>query len=188
MFPISTKVGKDHSRLSQPTFPAQSRITCNRLLRTMASWVLNISKDEDSTASVGNLYQHLTILTVYFCLTRISLISFCANGLCPVTGHYWEESGSLFFPLTSHIYTLIRSISAFSSLRLSNPVSLSPSSYDSCSCFLIIFVALCCTHFSRSMSLLYQTVQSWVQHSKCVSLVLRRGKGMRFLTFWQHSA
>lgn len=48
-------------------FPAQTRANFevrSTLLRALSSQALSISKDEDATASLNNLLQHLTFLTV----------------------------------------------------------------------------------------------------------------------------
>ena len=43
------------SHLVQP--PCRSRVTYSRLHRTLSRWVLNISREGDSTASLGSLFQ-----------------------------------------------------------------------------------------------------------------------------------
>lgn len=50
----------------------------SRLLRAMFRWVLNIFKDGDSTASLSNLLQYLTSLTVKVILSGISCTSVCS--------------------------------------------------------------------------------------------------------------
>ena len=44
--------------------PAQSRSNQISLLGSVSSWVLNTVKDGDSTTSLDNLFQYLTILMV----------------------------------------------------------------------------------------------------------------------------
>lgn len=47
--------GTLENQLVQP--PVENRVSYSRLLTVMASWVLNVSKDEDSTASLCDLFQ-----------------------------------------------------------------------------------------------------------------------------------
>lgn len=44
-------------RSPSPTPPAQSRVSLSRLLQDMPRWVLNVSKDGDSSTSLGNQFQ-----------------------------------------------------------------------------------------------------------------------------------
>lgn len=66
--------------------PFSSTFKSSRLLRTVSSWVLWISKDEGSTASLGSLWHCLTTLTVrksvifFVCLFIQNLLYY---SLCP---------------------------------------------------------------------------------------------------------
>lgn len=57
------KAGKDLFRSSCPTLYS-NRVTYGRLPRTLLSQVFNISKDENSTATLDNISQYLITLTV----------------------------------------------------------------------------------------------------------------------------
>ena len=106
----------------------------------------------------------------------------------PVTGHHWEEPGSIFFTPSHQVFIHIDKIPLsllFS--RLSCPSSLSLSSCERCSSALI-FVALHWTCSGKSMSLLYWGAQHWTQHTSCVSPVLSRGAGSPPSTCWPRSA
>ena len=60
-----------------------SRVSLSWLLRTSSSWVLSISKDGDSTTSLGNLVCCLTPLLVRKCFLALSWDFMCFN-LCPL--------------------------------------------------------------------------------------------------------
>jgi len=64
-------------------YPTQSKDNYSRLLRGMSRWVLNISKDGDSTDSLGNLFRCLTTLTVkkFFLMFKRNFLCF---SLCPL--------------------------------------------------------------------------------------------------------
>lgn len=49
---------------SSSQMPGSKQVSSSRLLRALPGSVLIISKDGESTTSAGNLFQHLTILTV----------------------------------------------------------------------------------------------------------------------------
>ena len=55
-------VGRDLCGSPSPT-PCRSRVTHSRLHRTLSRWVLNISREGDSTASLGSLGQGSVTLT-----------------------------------------------------------------------------------------------------------------------------
>lgn len=59
-----------------PLVPANcsSRLTLSCLLSTWSSWVFSISKDGASTASLGNLFLFLTLLTPRFAFNFTCLI------------------------------------------------------------------------------------------------------------------
>lgn len=88
--------------------PFSSTFKSSRLLRTVSSWVLWISKDEGSTASLGSLWHCLTTLTVrksviFFCLfvyTESPVLQFVSIPLV-------LPSSSIFFvPAHSHIFKI----------------------------------------------------------------------------------
>lgn len=60
------EVGRALWSLSGPATSSR-RVTCSRLIRAMSSQHFNISKDGDSTTSLGGLFQCPTILTVKKC-------------------------------------------------------------------------------------------------------------------------
>ena len=83
----------------------------------------------------------------------------------PVTGQLWEESGSVFFSPSIHLFRHIGN--ALHSLLLSglnSPSSLSLYLYERCSSALIFFLALHWTCFRKSMSLLHWGAQTWAQY------------------------
>lgn len=64
----------------------------------MSRWLLRVSGDGDSTTSLGNLCQPSVTLTLkrfFRCSEGTSCVPACARGLCPGTGHRWEEPGSV---------------------------------------------------------------------------------------------
>jgi len=52
----AVRVGRDLCGSSSPTL-CRSRVTTSRLHRTLSRWVLNISREGDSTTSLGSLLQ-----------------------------------------------------------------------------------------------------------------------------------
>jgi len=63
--------------------PCRSRVIYSRLHRTLSRWVLNISREGDSTTSLGNLFQCSITLRVkkFFLMFRRNFLCF---GLCPL--------------------------------------------------------------------------------------------------------
>jgi len=57
--------GTSVGHLVQP--PCRGRVTYSRLHRTLSRWVLNISREGDSTASLGSLFQGSVTLRVNPC-------------------------------------------------------------------------------------------------------------------------
>lgn len=86
--------------------PAQSRVNQSRLLRNIPSQFFNISKDENSTASLGNLFQCLTTLTLSFFLPSNGIYWFwCVpTAVSPFTGYHCGESGSFFFASSHQVF------------------------------------------------------------------------------------
>lgn len=80
------------------------------LEQAMSICISNISMNGDSTHSLGNLFQHSTILMgkrKLLYLNRFSCIPFVPITCCPVTG---QEPGSIFFTHSiKSLYTLVRS-------------------------------------------------------------------------------
>ena len=145
--------GWDWRHLWRPSSPTPAWAGAAR-----AGWALYISKDGDSTTSLGDpipVFGHLPL-----CLNRISCILFC---VCCLLAIYWA-------PLRRTFLWTIPARSAF----CSNP--------------LIIFMALCLTCSRMFLSFLYWGAQHSTQHSSCVSQVLSRGEGSPPSTCWQCSA
>ena len=73
--------GTSRYHLVQP--PCWSRVTYSRLHRTLSRRVLNISREGDSTTSLGNLFQGFVTLRVkkFFLMFRRSFLCF---NLCPL--------------------------------------------------------------------------------------------------------
>uniref|UniRef100_A0A8B9QH24 Glycoprotein endo-alpha-1,2-mannosidase n=2 Tax=Apteryx owenii TaxID=8824 RepID=A0A8B9QH24_APTOW len=69
-------------------------------------------------------------------------------------------------PPIRYLYLLIRISLSLLFSRLNRPSSLSFFSYKQCSSPLIVFVALCWTCSSRSVSVLYWGAQNWTQYSR----------------------
>jgi len=79
MFGVGSDLSGDHP--VQP--PCRSRVTQSRLHRTAARWVLNISREGDSTASLGSLGQGSVTLTgkKFFLVFSWNFLCF---SLCPL--------------------------------------------------------------------------------------------------------
>jgi len=75
-------VGRDLCGSSSPT-PCQSRVTYSRLHRTLSRWILNISREGDSTAPLGSLGQGSITLRMkkFFLLFSWNFLCF---SLCPL--------------------------------------------------------------------------------------------------------
>jgi len=150
------------SHLVQPHF--QSSVTYSRLHRTLSRWVLNISREGESTSSLGSLFQGSVTLRgkKFFLMFKWNFLCF---SLCPFPlvlllaplKRVWPH------PLDIHpsdIYKhILGPLSAFS--RLNKPSSLSLSSSP-----LIILVALCWTLSSSSSSFLNWGAQNWTEYSR----------------------
>lgn len=126
-----SSLSQTHS-LAGPT-PAQTRISDSRLLRAISRWVLSISKDGESTTLLGSWYQYLTALR--FKKKKKVQMKYCAFHFvpiasCPVLGHNWEKSSSLFISPIKCLHTTIRSLWAISSLGWAIPI-ISASPYTS---------------------------------------------------------
>jgi len=82
--------GTSVDHLVQP--PCQSRVTYSRLHRTASRQVLNISREGESTTSLGNLFQGSVTLRgkKFFLLFRWDFLCFslCLFPLVLVTGHH----------------------------------------------------------------------------------------------------
>ena len=178
-------------RLDCPVFwdclaqlPCSGRVNYGRLLRVVWSQVLNISKDGDSTNSLGHLFKCWVTLMVKKCFLifrrSFRCISLCP---CPVNGHYWGVSGSPFFTLPIiYLHPWIRSPWTFSSTGGTvSALSASPHVEDSPvnSSSLWSFAALCPLHPCFSWP------QNWTQLSRCISPVLSKEEGSLSLTCWQ---
>ena len=67
------------------------------LHRTLSRWILNISREGDSTTSLGSLCQcSITLRVKKFFLTSVQLelplLQFVPIAPCPVAEHHWKES------------------------------------------------------------------------------------------------
>lgn len=88
---------------------AESRASLSRLLGTLSSNVLNISR---STASLGYLFQHLTTLTHFF--SHIFKWNLWYFNLCPLPLDYSLDTTEMSLGLSSlaapirYLYTLVR--------------------------------------------------------------------------------
>ena len=141
---------------------AQSRVSYSRLLKVMLSWVLNISKDGDSTAPLSNLLQCLNILTVKVCLNtltvkvRLNGISCTCLFLIPLVLFLGTTKGlTLSSLLTHHVFIHTDKIPlslVFSRLN-------SPSSVNLSSC--VRLCGFCWTHLYGH--LFYWEAQTWAQ-------------------------
>lgn len=137
----------------------------------MSRYVSSISKDGDSTTSICNLIQSLT-------KQQQQVFSYVENfphrwnslcfRLCPLflifslnTTELHLAPSSLLPSNLSCIYTDCQDLLEPSLLQANSPGSLSLSSYDNCVSPLIIFLALCWTQFSKSLSFLYWGNQDW---------------------------
>lgn len=88
----------------------------SRLFRAVASWVLHISTDGDSTTSLGKLFQCSTTLPGKKCfLVFLQIIS------CVSTGKILSSSSS--FPTIRYLFTFIRSPLSLLFFRLVIPSS-----------------------------------------------------------------
>ena len=150
--------------LVQP--PCQSRVTCSRLHRTLSRRILNISREGDSTTSLGNLFQCSVTHRVkkFFLMFRWNFLCFI---LCPLllvlSLGTTEESGPILLTPTLQIF--ITSTFSLVFFRLNKPSSLSFSSQDRCYSPLIL-VALHWTLSSSSSSFLKWVAQNWTQYSR----------------------
>ena len=86
--------GTSVGHLVQP--PCQSRVTYSRLHRSLSRWVLKISREGDSTTSLGSLFQgSVTLRGRKFFLVFRRKLQFVPVAPCPVTGHHWKEFGPI---------------------------------------------------------------------------------------------
>ena len=83
------EAGRDLWRSSCPT-PCSSSVTCSRLPNTMFRWLLNISRDGDSTTSIR---QPVSVLSHAQSKKGFPDV----HREPPVVGHHWKEPASTFF-------------------------------------------------------------------------------------------
>ncbi|KAK4827084.1 hypothetical protein QYF61_014186 [Mycteria americana] len=121
--------------MSNPSAISRDIFKYVRLLRAPSILTLNVSRDGESTTSLGNLFQCLTtlILKNFFLVSSLNLPPFRP-------------------PLSTERLQCLPGSLLFS--KLSNSNSLSLSSWERCSIPLIIFVALLWTCSNRSVSFL----------------------------------
>lgn len=136
----------------------------------MSSWIFNVSKDGDSKASVGSLFQCLTTVAgkrIFHMregnFLYINLCQFVPVVSCPVPRNHLKSAFIFLLLLISYLHTLIKSSLNFFFSRLNSPCSFRLFSYGRYSTPLVIFVALCwaCSHVSMVLS--YWGVQNWTQ-------------------------
>ena len=167
-------IGRDHCGSSGPTQP------------TTARRLLNFLKEGDSTTSLGNLCQCSITFNIKTCYLVFRQNRLCSS-LYPLpfvvalgTTEKSLSPSSLHFPFR-YFYTLIRSMSCplsssptsrtFPSLFWTVP-ALSPSSQERCSSRFIIFMVLCWTLSSMSVSLLSFSWKSAVlEYQECSTRV-----------------
>lgn len=136
----------------------------------MSRYVSSISKDGDSTTSVCNLIQSLTKQQqqVFSYVENFphrwnSLCSGCVH--CFSSFHLIPLSSVwlhlLYFPPTYHLFMQTDKICLSLLFYRLTALALSLSSYENCASPLIIFLALCWTQFSKSISFLYWGDQDW---------------------------
>lgn len=107
----STGGGRDIWKSSE--LPCSCNVRWSSLLTTVSHWALSISKDGDSTTSLGILLQPFTTFTekipaFSLCLNRISCVSVCAH--CPLSCQWIPLSLTppSLFCLHRYLYTLLR--------------------------------------------------------------------------------
>lgn len=93
--------------------PRHARVPQSRLLRIVSRYLLNTSKEGDSTTSLGNLFQCLGIHTVKFLLTYIS---FCPLPFVLSLGKTQPEPGSILLALSLQILIDFDEVPSLSSL------------------------------------------------------------------------
>lgn len=91
--------GKGSLEIINPAPLAQSRKT-GRVLRGTSRWILRISEDGDSTATLGYFFQCSITLAVK---KAVHLSVFIAS--CLGRGHHWHESAFVYQSLSSPINT-----------------------------------------------------------------------------------
>ena len=111
------KTGRHLWGLSSLT-PCWEQVHQSKLHRSVPWKVLGISKDGIYTACLGSLFQCLTSShskkVLFYCKMKFPVFQFVPIASCPVTGHHWEESDSVFFsPPIRCLYTCIRPPWAF---------------------------------------------------------------------------
>ena len=119
----------DH--LVQP--PCQSRVTYSRLHRTLSRQVLNISREEESTPSLGSLFQCSVTLRgkKFFLMFRRNFLCFSLCSLPLVLSLGTTEKSlapSSWHPPFRYLEAFIRSSLSLFFFRLNKPSSLSLSS------------------------------------------------------------
>ena len=122
----------------------------NRSRRWASRQVLNISIEEDSKSSLGNLFQCYVIFTVkkFFCIFVWNFLHSSFRPVLLVLSLCITEKSlakSVCLPSPSNIEKHLSDTLSLLFPRLNRPRLLSLSSYGRCSRPLIIFVALCLT-------------------------------------------
>lgn len=166
---------------SQKKTKAQSSTSYRRLLRTVSTQVLNISRYGDFTASLGNL-------RVWQPLPK----SFISHKIYATASHLFigHHQVALFFIFTisfisfHHTWpTLIRSLLSLLLSKLNSSSTLSTSLHDRCSNLFITSMASYCTHYIISMPFFYWGAQNWTQDTRCgLTTTEKRGRSHLLMT------
>jgi len=95
------EIGRDIWRSSGP-IPCSSRVSCSRFLRSLTSQILSISKDGDSTTSLGNPFQYSVTLTVtkVFSCVQVAFPCFLICAHCGLSCH-WTALRRIWLPFHS---------------------------------------------------------------------------------------
>lgn len=139
-----------------------------------------VSKDGDSLRFLGNSLQCSVTHRVskFFLVFKWNILYFNPSTL-PVVLSFDTTVWFCFLAILPQDRNMGKIIPEPPLLQV-KPSFLSLSSYDSCSSPLTISVAVCWTHFSKSMSVFAWKVQYWTQYSDVCSQHWTEGKGHSF--------
>ena len=143
--------------------PCSSRVTFSRLARTTTRWLLNISRDGDSTTTLAKLCQcsvTLTVKSVSWCSEGTSRVSVCA---CCLWSWHWAPLKRPWLPI---LCTLPSGFYVSRSDPPPEPSLLQAKQWEVLQS-LHHLVALLQTLSTMSTSLLNQGAQDWKEHSRC---------------------
>lgn len=118
----------------------------------------------------------------FFVWTDFLVFLIVPIAFCPIPRYHWAEPVSIFFPSPFQVLTFITKIPLILLLsRLKSPSFLSLTHRREAQSPSLIFMDLCCTHSSSSMSLLFWGAQNWSQNFSYGSPVLSRKEGTLIL-------